>query len=214
MFEKVPVPAKGERLRAAWGAGVSNRINELCQMGPSHMLVRGGVTGTGFAPLPANLRDRRGGSTVLHPWKVIGLKSGGNEDNTFKIYSPLGETYGRSLFIGGTHVPVDGLTARDDGYWSFDGEDDIGSEPVTLYIVAYLTPDGEAGDDDPQDYKFAAEMVLDPETFAEESKVSAVYEIIPVADVHVETDDDLAESGVVDMQRLKDDVIHPVEYYI
>lgn len=70
MFEKLPVPSKGDKLRASWGAGVTNRVNELGAMAPAGMLSRDGQTGTGFAPLPANLRDRRGSSAVRH-WVYV-----------------------------------------------------------------------------------------------------------------------------------------------
>ena len=59
MFEKIPVPVKGQPALASWGAGITNRVNELCSMVPSGGLARDGVTGTGFAPLPANKRDRK-----------------------------------------------------------------------------------------------------------------------------------------------------------
>lgn len=65
MFEKIPVPVKGQPARASWGAGITNRVNELCSMVPSRGLARDGLTGTGFAPLPANLRDRRGSAAKI-----------------------------------------------------------------------------------------------------------------------------------------------------
>lgn len=59
MFEKIPAPVKGQPARASWGAGLTNRVNELGAMFPSRGLARDGLTGTGFAALPANRRDRR-----------------------------------------------------------------------------------------------------------------------------------------------------------
>ena len=66
MFEKIPAPVKGQPARASWGAGVSSRLNELCAMAPARGLARDGLTGTGFAPLPENRRNRAP-SAVL-PW--------------------------------------------------------------------------------------------------------------------------------------------------
>ena len=54
----IPVPTKGEKLRATWGSAVTNRVNELCAMAPSGVLQREGFGGIGAQPLPKNLRDR------------------------------------------------------------------------------------------------------------------------------------------------------------
>lgn len=60
----IPVPAKGQKLRASWGAQVTNRVNELCAMAPSGVLQREGFGGIGAQPLPKNLRDRPGAAAV------------------------------------------------------------------------------------------------------------------------------------------------------
>ena len=65
MFDKLSIPVKGEPPRAAWGAGVANRLNELCAMTPARALVRDGATGTGFASLPVNARGFR--PSRIHP---------------------------------------------------------------------------------------------------------------------------------------------------
>ena len=64
MNRYVQVPAKGQPMTAQWGADVANGLNAIRSAGQSGMLLADGPTGTGFAPLPANLRDRRGGSSV------------------------------------------------------------------------------------------------------------------------------------------------------
>ena len=58
MFEKIPAPVKGQPARASWGAALTNRVNELCAMAPARGLARDGLTGTGFAALPSNRRER------------------------------------------------------------------------------------------------------------------------------------------------------------
>lgn len=58
MRTQIPVPSKGDAMRASWGASVANRVNELCAMAPANMLARDGFGGMGAQPLPANLRDR------------------------------------------------------------------------------------------------------------------------------------------------------------
>ena len=58
MFEKIPSPVKGQPARASWGAALTSRVNELCAMAPARGLARDGLTGTGFAALPSNRRER------------------------------------------------------------------------------------------------------------------------------------------------------------
>ena len=63
MFEKIPAPVKGQPARASWGSALTSRVNELCAMAPARGLARDGLTGTGFAALPSNRRER--GATRL-----------------------------------------------------------------------------------------------------------------------------------------------------
>lgn len=58
MFEKIPAPVKGQPARASWGSALTCRVNELCAMAPARGLARDGLTGTGFAALPSNRRER------------------------------------------------------------------------------------------------------------------------------------------------------------
>ena len=58
MFEKIPAPVKGQPARASWGSSLTSRVNELCAMAPARGLARDGLTGTGFAALPSNRRER------------------------------------------------------------------------------------------------------------------------------------------------------------
>lgn len=59
MDDKVAIPVKGQPLKASWAAAVANRVNGLGAMFPSGGLARDGVTGTGFAQLPQNIRERK-----------------------------------------------------------------------------------------------------------------------------------------------------------
>lgn len=89
MFEKIPVPVKGQPARASWGAGVANRVNEIGAMFPSRGLARDGLTGTGFSPLPANRRDRRGGSARSpYPFDLTTetRETGGEEGETVVVH--------------------------------------------------------------------------------------------------------------------------------
>lgn len=60
----VQVPAKGQPMTAQWGADVANGLNAIRSAGQAGMLLTDGPTGTGFSPLPANRRDRRGGKEI------------------------------------------------------------------------------------------------------------------------------------------------------
>ena len=63
MFEKIPAPVKGQPARASWGSALTSRVNELCAMAPARGLARDGLTGTGFAALPSNRRERPAANT-------------------------------------------------------------------------------------------------------------------------------------------------------
>ena len=54
MLDTIPVPADSK-----FGAMVARRLNASRPISPVGSLAMSGPTGTGFAPLPANLRDRR-----------------------------------------------------------------------------------------------------------------------------------------------------------
>lgn len=59
---RIACPAKGEPPRVAWAAQVTEACNAMMAVGGAGTLVREGPQGRGFAPLPANLRDRGGAS--------------------------------------------------------------------------------------------------------------------------------------------------------
>lgn len=62
MIGSIQTPARGEKIRASWGAAITERVNAIAPIG-GEVLVRDGATGIGFAPLPANRRLRRGTKT-------------------------------------------------------------------------------------------------------------------------------------------------------
>lgn len=65
----IPVPGKGDKMHASWGAAVASRVNELCSMAPAGMLARDGVGGSGTQPLPQNNRNPAAKSH-LHPYTI------------------------------------------------------------------------------------------------------------------------------------------------
>lgn len=62
MIGSIQTPARGEKIRASWGAAITERVNAIAPIG-GEVLVRDGATGVGFVPLPANRRLRRGQGT-------------------------------------------------------------------------------------------------------------------------------------------------------
>lgn len=70
MRTQIPVPSKGDKLRATWGTAISNRVNELCAMAPAGVLQRDGFSGMGAQPLPQNLRNRRAAALSPGCWRL------------------------------------------------------------------------------------------------------------------------------------------------
>lgn len=71
MDNPIEIPVKGAPLRVQWGAGVANRLNSIGSFCPSGMLLSDGATGTGFSPLPKNLRDRRQQTRPRQCWDYV-----------------------------------------------------------------------------------------------------------------------------------------------
>lgn len=128
----IEIPVKGRLMTAAWGASVAKRLNAIGSVGSARMLLIDGETGTGFEPLPENLRAR-----IRHrPFEVAGS---GGEDYKFAIYVP-----DNVVAIGEEIVTPDGITAipDTDGWYMLDDESDVSEDGSTLYLVAY--DDGSA----------------------------------------------------------------------
>ena len=131
MLDTIPVPADSK-----FGAMVARRLNASRPISPVGSLAMSGPTGTGFAPLPANLRDRKA-SQVL-PWTWMR-----------EAYDPdTGKARGRwtnaSLQVGLHTVPessISGLEQGEDG--SYYVEIDVGAETAEVKRV----PDGESPPD-------------------------------------------------------------------
>lgn len=163
MNDQIEIPAKGQPMKAGWGASVANAVNRLTVSAPANMLVRDGAGGFGFAALPTNMRDRRGSSTAfLHPWKVKGCTKGENCDHLFEIYIPTG-----ALHVGEDAIDIEGVTGNA-----------IDSEPTgdaTFYLV--ISSEANAGEDGAPKAKIVT-------TVSEGD--DEIVAVIPVATVTVE----------------------------
>lgn len=60
MNAAIPSPVKGAPMRADWAARVTDVCNQMVTSGMAGTVVRHGAGAFGNAPLPANLRNRRG----------------------------------------------------------------------------------------------------------------------------------------------------------
>ena len=130
MTGAVPVPARGQPMKASWAAAVAERVNSLCAMAPAGMLARDGVGGMGAQPLPSNLRGRRGARL----WSFHAFEdAGGNR---------TGGWYNCRLQVGYDEFPDDddisGRDQCDDG--TYYVEVDLENSPATAEIK--LAPDG------------------------------------------------------------------------
>lgn len=104
MTGSIPVPAKGQPMKASWAAAVADRVNALCGMAPSDMLVRDGVGGMGAQPLPENMRGKL---TKPHPYEIR-FASDLGEGGEWIIWLPSG----RILIVD--DAPVDATEDLDD----------------------------------------------------------------------------------------------------
>lgn len=65
-------------MRAAWGARLVDRVNELCAATSPGMLAREGLGGTGTEPIPTSRRLPRA-SAAIQPWTFVCKKSEGED---------------------------------------------------------------------------------------------------------------------------------------
>lgn len=131
MNERIPDPVRGEDI-LPWAKSVTDICRRVGSVGSPRSLTRDGAGGSGFEPLPENLRTR-----IRHrPFEVAGS---GGEDYKFAIYVP-----DNVVAIGEEIVTPDGITAipDTDGWYKLDDESEVSEDGSTLYLVAY--DDGSA----------------------------------------------------------------------
>ena len=153
MNAPVEQPAKGQPMRASWGAAVTDRLNSLCSMAPSGMLARDGMTGSGAQPLPRNRREAPPSAAAL-PWTFSAEKDpdsgefvGGWTNGICQLgYNLIFGT--PDLVAAGTHAgiaEIDGCdqTADGDYYLTLD------SESGTVKLIVEGEEDPEEEEEDP-----------------------------------------------------------------
>ena len=194
MNDFVQVPSKGQPMTAQWGEDVANGLNAIRSAGQAGTLLTDGPTGTGFAPLPANLRDRRAiVANPLHPWKVFAVGKSKDVDHCFEIYVPEG-----SVHVGETALEVDDLIpveGKSDRY-TLDCEHEI-SESAVIYLAIVKEeedPDGVSPDGEDGQQKWKARVVSTIESI-EDAK--AVLAVLPIAKLSIDDSGEYAVGSVV-----------------
>ena len=194
MNDFVQVPSKGQPMTAQWGEDVANGLNAIRSAGQAGTHLTDGPTGTGFAPLPANLRDRRAiVANPLHPWKVFAVGKSKDVDHCFEIYVPEG-----SVHVGETALEVDDLMpveGKSDRY-TLDCEHEI-SESAVIYLAIVKEeedPDGVSPDGEDGQQKWKARVVSTIESI-EDAK--AVLAVLPIAKLSIDDSGEYAVGSVV-----------------
>ena len=116
----VQVPSKGQPMTAQWGADVANGLNSIRSAGQNGMLLTDGPTGTGFSPLPANLRDRRTTPATNKSCFRIESKSVESEIRRFLVdcYYNVG---GKTFYVA--DIDIEDIIPHPEDETSEDGEE-------------------------------------------------------------------------------------------
>ena len=180
MLDTIPVPADSK-----FGALVARRLNASRPISPAGSLAMSGPTGTGFAPLPSNLRERRA-IDPIYPWKVFAVGKSEDVDHFFEIYIPDG-----SIVIGAKDIEVVGISETEKPKrFTFACETDVG-ERSTLHLVVYRDKEDES-DKDEKNYKSV--LAVNIEEYENDESVRA---IIPIAELAVVKGDEYDKGKVV-----------------
>lgn len=163
MNERIPDPVRGEDI-LPWAKSVTDICRRVGSVGSPRSLTRDGSGGSGFEPLPENIRAR-----IRHrPFEVAGS---GGEDYKFAIYVP-----DNVVAIGEEIVTPDGITAipDTDGWYMLDDESDVSEDGSTLYLVAY--------DDGSATFTFDLE-----EAAGESEEDPEILAILPIAELKTQS---------------------------
>ena len=145
----VQVPSKGQPMTAQWGADVANGLNAIRSAGQSGMLLTDGPTGTGFAPLPANLRDRRGGSEANHQLFTLRSFVEKNENGKSRLAVEWYEIENIPKFRWNTFNPfpsrpgIGGPSPRWERAFTGDWCDDVADIDEDVYVYLNINLDVE-----------------------------------------------------------------------
>lgn len=137
-------------MKSSWGAAVAECCNAARQIGAGG-LVRSGPSGIGQEALPANHRDRRGGTVVDNGcWKLkreSEMIDGADEAETYTVFD------NQYVMIGGILRECSFTNRLEDlVYEAYAGEEDDGSTSsdgaAKLFIAVRLSADGKEGGED------------------------------------------------------------------
>ncbi len=146
MTGSIPVPSRGQPLKASWGAALSSRVNELCAMAPAGMLARDGLTGMGAQPLPQNRRERQRAYAKPLPWLC---RAAADEEGApyFIVYLPAGSLVCDLSPV--SSAAIEGITPEPDAddWYRISADVAAGSDAtLELVVTKEYPPEGEEGD--------------------------------------------------------------------
>lgn len=149
-MNSIPTPQKGSPISLNWGKAVTESCNAARAIGTGG-LVRSGPFGLGEAPLPANHRDRRGGTVVDNGcWKLkreSEMIDGADEAETYTVfdnqYVMIGGILRECSFFERLEelIAVARAEAEESGETSSDGES-------KLFVAVRLSANGNEGGED------------------------------------------------------------------
>lgn len=163
----VQVPAKGQPMTAQWGADVADGLNAIRSAGQVGMLLADGPTGTGFAPLPANLRDRRQAKATDRSCFRLETRQDGEGKSELMLVCCYYHVGGRTKHMA--DVSVEKLLPSLDAPGEDGGEGGEGEEPKPWLMCLKLS--GAAAD---------PEIVSIEESSLESEQRSADLYILPL----------------------------------
>lgn len=138
MFETIERPSAGNPMRAAWGARLVDRVNELCAATSPGMLAREGLGGTGAEPTPASRRVRR--SSAASDLGCFAIKSitSKNEEQE----DAAGETHRGTFDISfaNRYYRVGGMT------YEFSGDLPTVTAPCVVYLKIDMTAESPSAE--------------------------------------------------------------------
>ena len=109
MLDTIPVPADSK-----FGAMVARRLNASRPIAPAGSLAMSGPTGTGFAPLPANLRNPRvSAGNAQIPWSVESYVDEDDGETKFRFANKILQV-GYGVYNYDSDIFVSKVTQPDD----------------------------------------------------------------------------------------------------
>jgi len=193
MIGSIQTPARGEKIRASWGAAITERVNAIAPIG-GEVLVRDGATGVGFAPLPANRRLRRGAVTPpgnFEPvFEVVEITEGEETTKEFRLarvgrgFYPFGRLFYSEVTVDNSAKIAFGLIYLEVAYPSSSGasgdqtsSSSSRSPTATIKGFPFNDEEAEEGENEDEEERLAEYAPLFCDLDEETKSLIPLYEI-------------------------------------